>query len=46
MKLISYSEVKRRKLMLDEVLEAICHGASGEGVSKMLGVSTSTVCEG
>ncbi|HBE23931.1 MAG TPA: IS256 family transposase [Verrucomicrobiales bacterium] len=45
-KLESYSEVKRRKGMFDEVLEAICHGASGKGVSKMLGVSTSTVCEG
>ena len=45
-KLKSYSEVKRRKGMFDEVLEAICHGASGSGVSKMLGVSASTVCEG
>ena len=44
-KLKSYSEVKRRKGMFDEVLEAICHGASGNGVSKMLGVSASTVCE-
>ena len=45
-KLKSYSEVKRRKGMFDEVLEAICHGASGNGVGKMLGVSASTVCEG
>lgn len=45
-KLTSYSEVKRRKGMFDEVLEAICHGASGKGVGKMLGVSASTVCEG
>ena len=45
-KLKSYSEVKRRKGMFDEVLEAICHGASGSGVGKMLGVSASTVCEG
>jgi hypothetical protein len=45
-KLKSYSEVKRRKGMFDEVLEAIRHGASGSGVGKMLGVSTSTVCEG
>jgi hypothetical protein len=45
-KLKSYSEVKRRKGMFEEVLEAICHGASGSGVGKMLGVSASTVCEG
>jgi transposase-like protein len=45
-KLKSYSEVKRRKGMFDEVLESICHGASGSGVGKMLGVSASTVCEG
>jgi len=30
-KLKTYSEVKRRKGMFDEVLEAICHGASGSG---------------
>lgn len=30
-KLKSYSEVKRRKGMFDEVLEAICQGASGRG---------------
>jgi hypothetical protein len=34
-KLKSYSEVKRRKGMFDEVLESICHGASGSGVGKM-----------
>lgn len=45
-RLKSYREVKRRKGMFDEVLEAICHGASGNGVGKMLGVSASTVCEG
>lgn len=45
-RLKSYDEVKRRKGMFDEVLEAICHGASGNGVGKMLGVSSSTVCEG
>ena len=45
-RLKSYSEVKRRKGMFDEVLEAICHGASGNGVGKLLGVSASTVCEG
>lgn len=45
-RLKSYSEAKRRKGMFDEVLEAICHGASGGGVGKMLGVSASTVCEG
>lgn len=45
-KLKSYGEVKRRKGMFDEVLESICHGASGSGVGKMLGVSASTVCEG
>jgi hypothetical protein len=45
-KLKSYSEVERRKGMFEEVLEAICHGASGSGVGKMLGVSASTVCEG
>ena len=45
-KLKSYSEVKRRKGMFDEVLESICHGASGNGVGKLLGVSASTVCEG
>ncbi|MEY4245803.1 MAG: hypothetical protein RLZZ245_3388, partial [Verrucomicrobiota bacterium] len=45
-RLKSYSEVKRRKGMFDEVLEAIRHGASGSGVGKMLGVSASTVCEG
>lgn len=44
-RLKSYSEVKRRKGMFDEVLEAICYGASGSGVGKMLGVSASTVCE-
>jgi putative transposase len=44
-KLKSYCEVKRRKGMFDEVLESICHGASGSGVGKMLGVSASTVCE-
>jgi hypothetical protein len=44
-KLKSYGEVKRRKGMFDEVLESICHGASGSGVGKMLGVSASTVCE-
>lgn len=45
-RLKSYSEVKRRKGMFQEVLEAICHGASGNGVGKMLGLSASTVCEG
>jgi len=45
-RLKSYSEAKRRKGMFDEVLEAICHGASGGGVGRMLGVSASTVCEG
>ena len=45
-RLKSYSEVKRRKGMFDEVLEAIRHGASGSGVGKMLGVSASRVCEG
>jgi putative transposase len=45
-KLKSYSEVKRRKGMFEEVLEAICHGASGSGVGEMLGMSASTVCEG
>jgi putative transposase len=45
-RLKSYNEVKLRKGMFDEVLEAICHGASGNGVGKMLGVSVSTVCEG
>lgn len=45
-RLKSYSEVKSRKGMFNEVLESICHGASGNGVGKMLGVSASTVCEG
>jgi len=45
-RLKSYSEVKRRKGMFDEVLEAMIHGASGNGVGKMLGVSSSQVCEG
>jgi hypothetical protein len=45
-RLKSYDEVKRRKGMFGEVLEAICHGASGNGVGRMLGVSASTVCEG
>ena len=35
-RLKSYSEVKRRKGMFDEVLESICHGASGSGVRKIL----------
>jgi len=42
----SYAEIKRRKGMFEEVLESICHGASGSGVGKMLGVSASQVCEG
>lgn len=46
MKLNSYAEVECRKGMFDEFLEAICHGASGSGIGKMLGVSASTVCEG
>lgn len=45
-RLNSYSEAKRRRGMFDEVLEAICYGASGSGVGKMLGMSASTVCEG
>ncbi len=45
-RLKSYGEVKRRKGMFDEVLESIRHGASGNGVGRMLGVSASTVCEG
>jgi putative transposase len=45
-RLKSYEEVRRRKGMFDEVLEGICHGASGSGVGKILGVSQSTVCEG
>jgi len=45
-RLNSYAEIKRRKGMFDEVLESICHGASGSGVGKMLGVSASQVCEG
>ena len=45
-RLSSYAEIKRRKGMFDEVLESICHGASGSGVGKMLGVSASQVCEG
>jgi transposase-like protein len=45
-RLKSYTEVKRRRGMFDEVLEAMCHGASGNGVSKLLGVSASSVCEG
>ena len=32
----SYAEIKRRKGMFEEVLESICHGASGSGVGKML----------
>ena len=44
--LTSYAEIKRRKGMFEEVLESICHGASGSGVGKMLGVSASQVCEG
>jgi hypothetical protein len=32
-RLKSYSEVKRRKGMFDEVLEAICYGAAGGGVN-------------
>ncbi len=44
--LSSYAEIKRRKGMFEEVLESICHGASGSGVGKMLGVSASQVCEG
>jgi hypothetical protein len=31
--------------MFDDILEAICHGASGSGVGIMLDVSRSTVCE-
>ena len=42
----SYAEIKRRKGMFEDVLESICHGASGSGVGKMLGVSASQVCEG
>jgi|GEM_PF-3580788 len=42
-RLNSYAEIKRRKGMFDEVLEAICHGASGRGVGQMLGVSASQV---
>lgn len=42
----SYAQIKRRKGMFEEVLESICHGASGSGVGKMLGVSASQVCEG
>ena len=45
-RLNSYAEIKRCKGMFDEVLESICHGASGSGVGKMLGVSASQVCEG
>ena len=45
-RLKSYAAAKQRKGMFDEVLEAMCHGASGKGVGKMLGVSASTVCEG
>lgn len=44
-RLKSYEEVKNRRGMFDEILEAICHGASGSGVGKMLDVSQSTVCE-
>ena len=44
-RLKSYAAAKQRKGMFDEVLEAMCHGASGKGVGKMLGVSASTVCE-
>ena len=46
MKLKSYSEVKRRKGMTDELLESIRHGASGNGAGRTLGVSASTVGEG
>jgi hypothetical protein len=35
-RLKSYDEVKRRKGMFGEVLEAICHGASGNGVGRMV----------
>lgn len=45
-RLKSYAEIKRRKGMFDEVLEAICHGASGRGVGQLLGVSASQVCAG
>lgn len=45
-KLKTYTEAKRRKGMFNEVLEAMCHGASGNGVGKVLGVSASTVCQG
>ncbi|MEI8123234.1 MAG: transposase [bacterium] len=45
-RLKSYAAAKQRKGMFDEVLEAMCHGASGNGVGKMLGVSASTVCVG
>ena len=44
-RLKSYEEARRRRGMFDEVLEAICHGASGSGVGKMLDASRSTVCE-
>ncbi len=46
MKLKSYSGAKRRKGVFDEVVESIRHGASGNGVGRMLGVSASTVGEG
>ncbi len=42
----SYNEVKCRKGMFEEVLEAICYRASVSGESKMLGVSASMVCKG
>lgn len=44
-RLKSYQEVRNRRGMFDEILEAICHGASGSGVGKMLNMSQSTVCE-
>lgn len=39
----TYTEVRRRKGMFDEVLEGMCHGASSGGVGKMTGTSKGTV---
>jgi transposase-like protein len=44
-RLKTYAEVRRRKGMFDEILEAMCHGASGRGVGKLSGVSAGTVSE-
>jgi hypothetical protein len=44
-RLNTYAEVRRCKGMFDEVLQAMCHGASSAGVGKMSGTSKSSVSE-